>query len=257
MTIRIACTLAALLAATATPPARAQAPAEFEVASVKPNLADDRIVTVHIDPGGRFTARGYTLALLIQRAYGVMDWNISGGPAWIRVDRYDVAAKANIEGEFTEAMLRPMLANLLADRFKLRLRPSTERVPGYALQVARRGDGLRTSAADNPYSFRFSNLGMSAQGISMRDFARFFGGKLGFILVDETGLPGFYDFDVNWKVQPGNPAGAFLGADPRDPLRDAALEALRARLGLRVVPKKVTIETLVVEHAEKVTGREN
>jgi len=63
-------------------------------------------------PGGIFTARGYTLVLLIRRAYGVMDWNVSGGPGWIRTDRYDVAAKATVQGDLTEAELQPMLAKL-------------------------------------------------------------------------------------------------------------------------------------------------
>jgi len=65
----------------------AQTPTAFEVASVKPNLADDRLVTVRVGPGGVFVATGYTLVLLMQRAYGVMDWNVSGGPGWIRTDR--------------------------------------------------------------------------------------------------------------------------------------------------------------------------
>src|SRR6266446_633836 len=89
--------------------AQVQAPTEFEVASVKPNTANDRIVTINVGPGGRFAARGYTLVLLMQRAYGVMDWNVTGGPAWIRTDRYDVSAKAVVAGNLTEGQLQPML----------------------------------------------------------------------------------------------------------------------------------------------------
>src|SRR6202165_2948191 len=89
-----------------------QAPTEFEVASVRPNTANDRIVTINVGPGGRFACRGYTLVLLMQRAYGVMDWNVSGGPGWIRTDRYDVAANASVAGNLTERQLRPMLVGL-------------------------------------------------------------------------------------------------------------------------------------------------
>ena len=80
-----------------------QSPTEFDVASVRPNTADDRIVTINVGPGGRFACRGYTLVLLMQRAYGVMDWNVTGGPGWIRTDRYDVTATANVAGNLTEA----------------------------------------------------------------------------------------------------------------------------------------------------------
>lgn len=48
--------------------------------------------------GGRFDARGYTLALLMPRAYGVMDWNMTGGPSWVRTDRFDVNTVAEACG---------------------------------------------------------------------------------------------------------------------------------------------------------------
>src|SRR5215470_753407 len=101
MPCRISLALFALMAMSL-----AQAPAEFEVVSVRPNALDDRIVTINVGPGGRFAARGYTLVLLIQRAYGVMDWNVTGGPSWIRTDRFDVVAKANVQGNLKESQLR-------------------------------------------------------------------------------------------------------------------------------------------------------
>ena len=124
--------------------AQAQPPAEFEVASVRQNLLDDRIVTINVGPGGRFATRGYTLVLLMQRAYAVMDWNVTGGPSWIRNDRFDIVAKANVHGDLKETQLRPMLAKLLADRFKLKLHRSSDQIPGYALQVAKGGSKTET-----------------------------------------------------------------------------------------------------------------
>src|SRR5260221_5955517 len=115
--------LVVIIAATVAP-AKVRPPTEFDVASVRLNTANDRIVTIEVGPGGRFAARGYTLVLLMQRAYGVMDWNVSGGPGWIRSDRCDVIAKANVAGNLTEKQLQPMLQALLAERFKLRLHKS-------------------------------------------------------------------------------------------------------------------------------------
>lgn len=76
---RIARSLIAVIAAAAAF-AQVRVPTEFEVASVRLNTRNDRIVTINVGPGGRFAVRGYTLGLLIQQAFGVMDWNISGGP---------------------------------------------------------------------------------------------------------------------------------------------------------------------------------
>jgi uncharacterized protein (TIGR03435 family) len=251
--------LTAIIAVTAAL-AQEQPPAEFEVASVRQNLLNDRIVTVNVGPGGRFAARGYTLVLLMQRAYAVMDWNVTGGPSWIRTDRFDVVAKANVQGNLKEAQLRPMLAKLLADRFKLKLHPSSNQIFGYALQVAKGSPKLEPVAddgEDHRDTFRFTNTGMSGQGISMHDFARFFGGKLGLIAVDETGLTGRYDFNVHWRVDTDRPAADSAGADPREPLREAAFEALQSQLGLRLVSKKVAVEMLVIDHVEKPSVSEN
>src|SRR5882762_3196843 len=132
MSNRHARTLIGVIAAAAAF-SQGQPPTEFEVASVRPNTANDRIVTINVGPGGRFDARGYTLVLLMQRAYGVMDWNITGGPGWIRTDRYDVSAKAGVAGNLTEAQLRPMLRRLLAERFNLRLHQGSKEMSGYAL----------------------------------------------------------------------------------------------------------------------------
>ena len=112
----------------------------FEAASVKPNLANDRIVTVQLSPDGRFMARGYTLALLIQRAYAVRYRFVLGGPEWAYSDRFDIAAKASVPGRFTEAEMRPMLAKLLTERFRLRVRTEMKETPGYALEVGRGGE---------------------------------------------------------------------------------------------------------------------
>jgi uncharacterized protein (TIGR03435 family) len=255
----VAAAIGTALIASAAAFTQAQAPTEFEVASVRPNLANDRLVTIRVGPGGTFSARGYTLVLLTQRAYGVMDWNVSGGPGWIRTDRYDVAAKANVQGDLTEAELQPMLAKLLADRFKLELHHSSTQASGYALEVAKGGPKLKPAADGEEHrdTFRLTNVGLSGQGISMRTFARFFGGKLGLIVVDETGLTGLFDFKVDWKIDTDRPAPDFPAADPREPLREAAFDALQTQLGLKAVPKKVTVEMLVIDHAEKASASDN
>jgi uncharacterized protein (TIGR03435 family) len=196
----------------------------------------------------------------MQRAYAVMDWNVTGGPSWIRTDRFDVVAQANVQGNLKEAQLRPMLAKLLADRFTLKLHQSLNQTSGYALQVAKGGPKLKPASDDSEDhrdTFRFTNTGMSGQGTSMRDLARFFGGKLGVIAVDETGLTGLYDFNVHWRVDTDRPAADLPGADPRDSLREAAFEALQSQLGLKVVSKKVMVEMLVIDHVEKPSVSEN
>ena len=232
---------------------------EFEVASVRPNKADDHIVTIHVGPGGKFDARGYTLVLLMQRAYGVMDWNVSGGPGWIRTDRFDIVAKANIAGDLTEGQLQPMLQKVLADRFKLKVHSSSREMPGYELVVARGDPKVQAavSAEDRPDTFRMGASELSGQGITMQNFARFVGGKLGLVAVDHTGLRGLYDFKIKWKVERNQDASASPGVDPRDELRYAVFRAVEDQLGLKFVARRVTVQTLVIERAERASASEN
>ncbi len=255
---RICWTVTALAAAV---PAAAQvSPAtQFEVASVRQNVADDHIVSIDVGPGNRFAARGYTLVLLIQRAYGVMGWNVSGGPDWIRTDRWDVQAKAPGGGNLTEARLQPMLQKLLAERFRLGLHNSTKETSGYSLVVAKGGAKLKAAAGaeDHMDTFRMGGSGLSGQGIKMEDFARFVAGKMGLIAVDHTGLKGFYDVKADWKVETAQPNGILPPIDPRDALQFAAFRAIEDQLGLKFEAGKITVKMLVIDRVEKAVASEN
>jgi uncharacterized protein (TIGR03435 family) len=189
----------------------------------------------------------------MQRAYGVMDWNVSGGPGWIREDRYDVAATASVQGNLTEGQLQPMLQALLSDRFRLRLHRGSKEMSGYALVVGKNGPKVHAAADSQEHrdSFRMSATGIRGQGIKMEDFARFVAGKLGLVAVDNTGLKGVYDFKVDWK-EPSNPySGGFLDADPREELRSTVFAALQDQLGLKLNPQKIAVQMLVIDSVAK------
>ncbi|HWE48541.1 MAG TPA: TIGR03435 family protein [Bryobacteraceae bacterium] len=235
--------------------AQVQPPAEFEVASIKPNSANDRIVMIRVGPGGRFAARGYTLQLLIQRAYGVMGWQISGASRWLDDDRYDVAATALVRGNLTEEELRPMLQRLLTERFNLKLHKDSKRMSGYALVVAPGGPKVKTAAGDEEHgdTFRMNNqTGLTAQSLSMETFSHYVAGKLGLVAEDETGLRGLYDFKADWRVEKDpSPPGGLLDADTGESVRSAVFAALQDQLGLKMVARTITVPMLVIDHAEK------
>ncbi len=221
---------------------------------MKANKLNDRIVTIEVGPGGRFTARGYTLKLLIQRAYGVMGWNITGGPGWLDADRYDVNAKAIVPGNLTEKQLQPMLRAMLADRFKLRLHEESREMSGYALVVARGGlkAKLATAGEYNSDAFRFNAIGLTGQ-VSMPDFARYVAGKLGLVAVDQTGLEGIYDFKAEWTAEAEQSSGVLPSGDQRDAMRSAVFTAVEKQLGLKFSAQKIAVRTLVIDGVEKAT----
>jgi uncharacterized protein (TIGR03435 family) len=63
----------------------------FEVASIRPNLSGDS-GSYSSTQDGRCIGRNQNLRDLIEHAYGVMEWQITG-PAWILSERFDVIAK--------------------------------------------------------------------------------------------------------------------------------------------------------------------
>src|SRR4051794_26889377 len=85
---------------TADPPGAEEAlksvaaPAEFEVADVKPSDPDSKGMRFNIQAGGRVNISGLTLKVLIQQAWSVTEDTIVGAPKWLDSDRYDITAKA-------------------------------------------------------------------------------------------------------------------------------------------------------------------
>src|SRR5438093_12497640 len=74
-------------------------PLAFEVASIKVNTSGEGRIGIQPSPGGRLTVLNATLRMLIRFAYNMQDNQMSGGPAWLDNDHYDLAAKA--EGDAT------------------------------------------------------------------------------------------------------------------------------------------------------------
>ncbi len=114
MTERAVCVLIAVSACLI-----AQVPKEFEVASVKPQAPGDTRGSIGPSPGA-FIANGIPLKILIEIAYRVKDYQISGGPEWIATDHWDVSAKAPAGFIPTGEQMQPMMQSLLQDRFRLK-----------------------------------------------------------------------------------------------------------------------------------------
>ena len=131
----------------------AQAPAEFVAASIKPAapMANGRMmIGMRGGPGtpspGQMTFNNVSLAQIMQRAYDVKSYQISG-PDWMSSARFDISAK--VPAGATKAQSNVMLQNLLADRFKLVLHHSTKESPIYVLLVAKGGPKLKESAKES------------------------------------------------------------------------------------------------------------
>lgn len=246
--------LPALLAQTQQP--------TFEVADIKPS--DPANLNTRgkgrILPGGRIELPGATLKELIIFAYGVQEDVISGGPAWITRDHYDIVAKAPANA--SPEVLRPMLQFLLAERFKLAIHREEKVHSAYVLTLGKRppqytqGDGGRQQC---DWSVLESGLRRrDCHNLSMAELARQLPGWGGvgidLPVIDQTGLKGVYDFHLDVgnpfpggggeRGGPEHPTGA-----PSDsgPTIFAALD----QIGLKLESRKMPIQAIVIDHAEQ------
>jgi uncharacterized protein (TIGR03435 family) len=91
---------------------------EFEVASIKLNKSATFFQMIKPVAGGRLALTNLSVESLIELAYHLKDFQVSGAPPWLISERYDIEAKAEGNPQFS-AML-PMLQTLLRDRMQLK-----------------------------------------------------------------------------------------------------------------------------------------
>ena len=259
--------LAALFVATAQGPT-------FEVVSIKPAAPDQNSVSSRGGPGSRtpgtWTCRNMSLHNLITIAYDARMEGQLVAPKWAEDLRFDIDAK--VPTGAPKDSLRPMLREMLANRFALRVHTQPKEVQGYALVIAKNGPKLAEAAPENsaerpqpgPDGFYRATLGpdgfpavpagvpgdWSVQGRVRAQWYRISTAKLADNLISSvgkpvengTGLNGLYDVSLYWLMNP-RPEVEPSGPD--------IFEALQQQLGLKLEPQKITIQTVIVDHLEK------
>jgi uncharacterized protein (TIGR03435 family) len=168
----------------------------------------------------------------------VKDNQVAGGPKWLDEDRFDINAKA--EGPANGLQLLVMLQTLLAERFQLVLHHEEKIASAYALVLAK--SGLKIQPVDGAGGSH-SNGGkgkITAQGITMAALADTLTRNVGSPVVDLTGVSGAYDFTLEWSTE----------GDPDD-VQSALFAALQQQLGLKLEMRKLPLDLLVVDRAEK------
>jgi uncharacterized protein (TIGR03435 family) len=241
--------LAALLCFCAAV-ASAQSPA-FEVASVRPCELSKRegYPRPGISVAGNRVTAAQTFTKLVEFAYDVKQYQVMGTPDALAHDAYCIAAKADGDRPAILDEVRPMLQNLLSERFQLKLRHETRELPVYALVVSANNVKLKESAPGTRYSARVTRakdpkqLRLNATGDTMPQFAQRISSYTDRPVVDKTGLTGHYDFKLDWFLNSKSSA-----VDPGGP---TVFTAIQQQLGLKLEPRKAPLDILIIDHAEK------
>jgi uncharacterized protein (TIGR03435 family) len=228
-------------------------PPTFDVASIHPSKPGQTYGGIKALPGGHgYTARNVTVKLMISLMYKIPSRQIRGGPDWLDTEHWDVEAR--VDGSHSIDELHTMYQNLLVDRFQLKFHKEAQSGNIFALTVDPSGSKLRPNTSQQDYSIPMN--GDFAHTAGVRVPMNYFTWWLGQVLqtdgrpvVDQTGLTGYYDFDLSFQpVLPPDASADALSPEIRD--LPPIFTALREQLGLKLTPTKGTFYDLVIDHIE-------
>jgi uncharacterized protein (TIGR03435 family) len=228
----------------------------FEVATIKPTAPDWGKNQYLRMEGAEFVGRNQTVKTLVQSAYNLTPRAISGGPAWIDVDRYDILAKppGDIRPNRDEQM--SMVRTILTDRFKLAFHREQKEFSIYALTIAKNGPKLKESTGSpdglRPLIFYLSprSIMLPGRDASMAELASAFQrSALDRPVVDKTGLTGRFNFDLEWTPDESQFDGALRGT--AESTQPGLFEAIQQQLGLRLEATRGPIDAFVIDRVER------
>lgn len=251
--------------------------------------------------GARVDIGNFRLTQLIMKAYDVKMYQVQGPPWLLTGQAFDIVA--NLPAGATKDQVPAMLQKLLEDRFKLQVHTDKAPQSVYALVVgeggpklkesaplpvasappqgvtgsstmsitqnkggggtASNGDGLSQTVTPSPDG-KF--LHVSVSGATLDQLAEGLSPMAGQPIINDTGLKGRYDVNLDISMQEvmavqrrlgvGGPPAAAGGGDPSRPADDASdpgtsiFEAFK-KVGLKLERRKEPLLRIVVDHCEK------
>jgi uncharacterized protein (TIGR03435 family) len=230
-------------AQNAAPSALSAKPQAFEVASVKLSPPDSGYTSFNNSGSPYFTARNISLGLMVSMAFGVPSNRISG-PDWLEKQLYDVNAKAEGDEPLTPKQFQPLLQQMLEQRFDLVVHRETQDRPGYALVVAKGGPKLKQAERSEGAHDVLPNEIHFESG-SMEVLAFLLTLATGRPVADRTEIRGNYELQLD-----------YARIDETDSPYPSIFKALEEKMGLKLIPAKVPVELLVIDHADRIPTKD-
>lgn len=221
-------------------------------------------------PGG-FFMNGGTIRQIFQIAYPSQAQDPIGAPEWMLTERYDMTVR--FDGTPTPEQNAAIFREIFADQLKLRAHYETRDAPTYTMVLARadgrlppavrrlevdcdslmaaarRGESvpaLPPSASGAPAcGDQFGNGSITSGGMRMDRLAGAIRNVAGRLIIDKTGLVGFYEFSLEWAPQ--RPPSSDAPADTRPNI----FTAIQEQLGLKLEASTSPVQVVVIDHIER------
>ena len=257
---------------------------KFRPPNIALNIDDEPIAT-----GGRFFA-DFPLPVYVEFAYKLMltreerEVMLAHLPKWVTSQPFVIEAKAP-SADVTKDQMRLMMQSLLAERFKLSAHFETHELPAFALVTVKPGktgrrlhphseglacdakwiapaDGSSSSVPPGGFmphcgavallSGPNRTLILGSRDVTMNHLAQYLPTLIPFgrPIVDRTGLPGSFDFSLEFTPEQVIASNSAADVQP-EPQGTTAFEALKEQLGLALKPIKAPMQALVIDHVEQ------
>ena len=254
----------------------------FDVATVKPSAPDERGFA-RIS-GGQINVQAVPLKFFVQFAWDLNPTNddeIVGAPKWLSEDKFDILAKAAVEGSAKagpQALsidiedLRDMLKTLLIERFQMKVHSEDRPISAYTLyagtpKLKKADPSERTKCFEGPgpdgkdprKTNVILNRLLTCQNMTSAEIAdelqRVASGYIHGPVLDKTGLDGSYDFTLSFSSSDktnGLPPSNGSSSDASDPSGAITLyDAVSKQLGLKLVKEKRPMPVLVIDSMQE------
>ena len=239
------------------PPPKPMDPAakpDIEVATVKPSPpgGQGRLYTVR---GLQVMAINVSVMNVITFAYDLHERQVSGGPAWLSTDKFEIAIKPDTPGQPNVQQMKILFQKALLDRFQLKFHTEKKELSVYAITQPPNTKHKMAEAApgQNLPSLLFPRPGLlPARNATMKDFAEVLQtAVLDRPVINQTTLQGRFDFTLDWTPDEFQ----FTSFGPLPKLPDTGkpniFQAFQDQLGLKLESTKAPTDVIVIDKAEK------
>ncbi len=229
----------------------------YDVVSIVENKSDSGNMSFE-GHDSTFTATNLRLKNLLSNAFNIREDLISGLPGWAESTRYDLKAKIvdpdlPTLNKLTDKQREAMLAQILIDRFALKTHTEVKQLPVYNLVDAPHGPKFKPSPVQDPDhgGMRASDHDADITASPIATLVYLLAGHLHRTVIDQTNLTARYDLHLTWA--PDRPAAAGQDNGQTDDTGPSLFSAIQDQLGLKLVPAKGPVTTLVVDHIDPPT----
>ena len=238
----------------AVAPGFCQAPS-FDAASIKPSEEGEGHTGWHTRKG-YMVLQNMDLRKLVAIAYDLTDERVLGAPKWATEDRYYIEARA--AGPADDPELKLMLQSLLAERFQLKIHRESRTVSGYYLMTIK--DRLKIDPdPETPEPGKDGSKSNGSRGrlvtqrVSMAKLSEILSRHLEAPVMDKTNATGVYSFTLEWSPERARPAAgdSLVATEPSGP---TIYDVLAQRLGLKLENKKIPMDVIILDQAQKPTA---